>query len=107
MFNALINYFFSNPEFIAFEPTFVPNLAKFPSILPPVCAFLPFPWFLCFLTILLATPCVVDAANLTFFFLICVFLGPVVPVHLIVTFEGKFFLPTLSYLPRNNVPFGN
>ena len=64
---TLINYFFSNPEFIAFEPTFVPNLAKFPSILPPVCAFLPFPRFLYFLTILLATLCVVDGENLTFF----------------------------------------
>ena len=65
MFNAL-DYFFPNPEFIAFEPIFIPNLAKFPSILPPVSAFLRFPWFLYFLTILLATVCVADGTTLLF-----------------------------------------
>ena len=100
-------FFPPNQEFIAFEPIFIPNLAKFPSKLPPVCAFLLFPWFLYLLTILLATLCVVDGANLTFFFLIRLFLSPVVLVRLIVTFEGKFFLLTLSYLARKDVPFGN
>ena len=82
-------------------------ISKFLSILPPVCAFLLFPWFLYFLIILLATLCVVDGENLTFFFLICLFLGQIVIVRLIVTFEGKFFLLTVSYLARNDVPFGN
>ena len=39
MFNALIDYFSPNPELITFEPIFIPNLAKFSSMLPPVCAF--------------------------------------------------------------------
>ena len=103
--------FFPNPEFIDFEPIFSPNLAKYPSIPPPppptVCAFFLFHWFLYFLTILLATLCVVDGANLTFFFLIRLFLSPVALVRLIVTFEGKFFLLTVLYLTRNDVPFSN
>ena len=33
MFNALIDYFFLNPELIAFEPIFIPNIAKFLSML--------------------------------------------------------------------------
>ena len=99
--------FFPNPEFIAFEPIFIPNLAKFPSILPPVCAFLLFPWFLYFLTILLVTFCVVYSKNFTFLFLIRLFLGPIFLVRLIVNFEGKVSLLTLSYLSRNDVPFGN
>ena len=95
MFKPTSIIFFPNPEFIAFEPIVIPNLAKFPSIplpppppLPPVCAFLLFPWFLCFLIILLATLYVADGANLTFFFLIHLFLGPIALVRLIVTFEG-------------------
>ena len=106
MFNTLIELgFFPNPEFIAFEPIFISNLAKFSSILPPVCAFLLFPWFLYFLTIILTTLFGVDGANLSFFFLIHVFLGPIGLVCLIVTFEGKFFLLTLSYLTMNAVLF--
>ena len=107
MFNALIDYFFPNPEFIAFEPIFIPNLARFPSMLPSVCVFLLFAWFLYFLTILLATLCVVHGANLTFVFLIRLFLGAVVLVCVVVTLEAKFFLLTLSYLTRNDEPFGN
>ena len=95
MFNAPIDYYFPSPELIVFEPIFIHNLAKFPSKLPPVCTFLLL-WFLYFLTIHLATLCVVDDANLTFFFLIRLFLGPVFLVCNIVAFEGKFFLLTLE-----------
>ena len=97
MFNALIDYYFPDPDPIVFEPIFIHNLAKFPSKLPPVCTFL-LPWFLYFFTILLATLCVVDDANLIFFFIIRLFLGPVFLACNTVAFEGKFFLLTLSYL---------
>ena len=95
MFLSCVNYFFASPEFIAFAPAFIPHLARFPSKLPPVCAFFRL-CFLYLLTILLATFCVADGANLTFFFLTTLFLGPIVRVRLIVTFAGKFFGLTLS-----------
>ena len=37
----------------------------------------------------------------------CCRLGPIVPFLLMATFEGKFFLLTLSYFAKKECPLGN
>ena len=99
---SLLNYFFPNPEFIAFATLFIPHLARFPIKLP-VCLFFCL-WFLWLFTILLAFFVSLMEQTLLYFL---TFLGPIVLVHLIVTFKARFFLLTLSYLASNDVRFGN
>ena len=114
---AFMNQFFPISELSAFDSAFNPFLSKvfaaiftlhlaiFPSKLPSFCFFLLLK-FLYFLIILLALSCVA-----LFFrpvtFLARVFLGSFALICLIVTFDGKFHLLTISYLNRNDVPFGN
>ena len=93
-----LSIFFPNTEFIALEPILTPNFAKSPTIPLPVwlipCNFL----YFFFILFALSWVGVFAKANLTFFFLVRFFLGPVVRAFVTLMLPGKFFLLILSYL---------
>ena len=91
-----------------FAPRSPLHLARFPSILSPLCFFFLFK-FLYFLIILLAIFCVGVFARFIHagILLTRLFLSPIVLRRLIVTFNGKFRLLTLLYLVKKDFPLGN
>ena len=91
MLNSLVYYFYPISELIAFKPmsrpffnrsvegnAFVTKFPMFPKRLPSFCVLS----FLCHL-------------------------GPIYRALFMVTFLGRFFLLTLSYLTTKDCPFGN
>ena len=106
LFYPLVYYFFSKGRVYAFEPIFMPNLARSLTSPPPVCTSC---CQLYFLFILLGLSCVgvFASSNLTLFFLTLLFRGPIVLFLVTLMFPGKFFLLILSYFAMNDVPLGN
>ena len=94
--------FFPSTEFIAFEPILIPGFAKF--VVSPFqnCAPRNFLFFYSSLSCL----SVFTRANLTFYFLFCLFVKRMVLPLDTLMFPGKFFVLTLSYLPTKDVPLG-
>ena len=83
----------------------MPNFARFTTIPQPVWGRGGFLYFFSFL-LALSWVGVFARANLTFFFLVHHFRGPMVRVLVTLMLPGKFFLVILSCVAANYVPFG-
>ena len=98
--------FFPITEFIALEPVLVLRFAKLSASPFPVCVLRKFIYIYSFCPELCLCVCVFVRANLTFFFVFCLFLGPTVLLLDTRMLPGNCFLLILSYLNTKDVPLG-